>query len=445
MNSPKDKTASIHVFGCQMNKLDGELVSAVLADRGYTFTAADDEAGLILFVTCSVRQHAEERVHSRLGALKGLKKQNPDLVIGILGCMAQEHGSRLFDKHRHLDVVCGTRDFQHVADLVERVRSGESQVAAVESAARPEVVRDTNQRPALFSAYLGVMRGCNQFCSYCIVPFVRGREESRPADEVVDEARRLIDDGVKEITLLGQAVNRYDDGCGTRLAELLVRLDSLSGLKRLHFVTSYPSHVDDALIAAIRDCPTVTRFLHVPAQTGSNAILERMNRRYSVEDYVAMVDALRAAVPDMEFGSDFIAGFPGESDDDFNATVALLERVRFQQSFIFKYSPRPGTLAAKKYTDDVPDAVKRDRNARLLAVQEAISIEKNAALVGAEVEVLVTGRSRRDENRFTGRTVYNNIAAFRGEEEMIGRFARLRVARTTALTLLCDDVPEVVD
>ena len=445
MNSAKDKTASIHVFGCQMNKLDGELIRTVLAERGYSFSSDDNDAGLILFVTCSVREHAEDRVHSRLGALKRLKKHNPDLVIGVLGCMAQEHADKLFDKHRHLDVVCGTRDFQHVADLVERVRSGETRGAAVESRLRPEVVRDTNQRPAAFSAFLAVMRGCNQFCSYCIVPFVRGREESRPADEVVEEARRLIDDGVKEITLLGQAVNRYDDGGGTRLPDLLVRLDSLKGLKRLHFVTSYPSGVDKNLISAIRDCATVTRFLHVPAQSGSNPVLKRMNRRYLVEDYVEMVDALRAEVPDMEFGSDFIVGFPGESDDDFAGTVSLLERVRFQQSFIFKYSPRPGTLAEKKYADDVPDEVKRERNARLLAVQEAISIEKNAALVGKEVEVLVTGRSRRDRNRFTGRTVYNNIAAFRGEEELIGRFARLRVDRSTALTLLCDVVLEVTD
>lgn len=445
MKSAKEKTASIHVFGCQMNKLDGELIQTVLADRGYTFTTDDGEAGVILFVTCSVREHAENRVHSRLGALKRLKKQNPDLVIGLLGCMAQEHAEKLFDKHRHLDVVCGTRDFQHVADLLERVRSGETHVAAVESTARPEVIRDKSQRPARFSAFLAIMRGCDQFCSYCIVPFVRGREESRPAGEIIDEANRLIDDGVKEITLLGQAVNRYDDGKGTRLADLLVRLDSLEGLRRLHFVTSFPSHVDATLAAVIRDCASVTRFLHVPAQSGSNALLERMNRRYTLDDYVGMVDALRAEVPDMEFGSDFIVGFPGESDDDFAATEALLERVRFQQSFIFKYSPRPGTLAAKKYADDVPDEVKRERNARLLAVQERISIEKNAALVGREMEVLVTGPSRRDPSRFTGRTVYNHIAAFRGDEAMTGRFARVRVAKTTALTLLCDKVLEVVD
>jgi len=440
-----EKTALVQVFGCQMNKLDAELVRSVLADRGYAFADDAGRAGLILFMTCSVRQHAEDRVHSRLGALKALKKRNPGLVIGIMGCMAQEHADDLFGMHSHLDIVCGTRDFHSIADLVERVRSGERRVTAVETVERPRVHRDERLRPVRFKAFLAIMRGCENYCSYCIVPSVRGREESRPADEIVAEAQVLVGDGVKEITLLGQAVNRYDDGSGTRLPELLRLLDGLPGLRRLHFVTSYPSHVDGALIDAIAGCKTVTRFLHVPAQSGSNRILKSMKRHYTAESYARMAARLREAVPDMELGSDFIVGFPGESEADFEATLDLMQRVRFQQSFIFKYSPRPGTAAARSLDDDVPDEVKRERNALLLAAQEAISREKNARRVGTEVEVLVEGPSRRDASRYTGRTVQNNIVAFPGNDDMVGRFARVRVESCTALTLIGGRVLEVKD
>jgi tRNA-2-methylthio-N6-dimethylallyladenosine synthase len=428
-----------------MNKLDAELVRSVLADRGYAFADNADGAGVVLFLTCSVRQHAEDRVHSRLGALKALKKRSPGLVIGIMGCMAQEHANGLFDMHPHLDIVCGTRDFHSIADLVERVRSGERRVMAVETAERPRVHRDERLRPMRFKAFLAVMRGCDNYCSYCIVPSVRGREESRPADEIVEEARRLVVDGVKEITLLGQAVNRYDDGAGVRLPGLLRKLDGLPGLKRLHFVTSYPAYVDSALIDAIAGCRTVTRFLHVPAQSGSNRILRNMNRCYTAEDYIEMADRLREAVPDMELGSDFIVGFPGESEADFEATLDLMRRVRFQQSFIFKYSPRPGTAAARRFEDDVPDNVKRERNARLLHAQETISLEKNELRLGTEAEVLVEGPSRRDASRYTGRTVQNSIVAFPGSDDMVGRFARIRIANCTALTLIGDRVLEVKD
>jgi len=359
--------------------------------------------------------------------------------------MAQEHAGSLFGRHTHLDIVCGTRDFHSIADLVERVRSGERRVTAVETEERPRVHRDEKLRPMRYRAFLAIMRGCENYCSYCIVPSVRGREESRPAGEIVEEAGRLVADGVKEITLLGQAVNRYDDGEGTRLPELLRLLDGLPGLRRLHFVTSYPSHVDGALIDAIAGCRTVTRFLHAPAQSGSSRVLERMNRHYTAEDYAGMAGRLREAVPDMELGSDFIVGFPGETDADFRATMDLMERVRFQQSFIFKYSPRPGTAAARRFDDDVPDEIKRERNALLLAAQETISLEKNARRVGAVVEVLVEGPSRRDASRFTGRTVQNNIVAFPGREDMVGRFARVRVESCTALTLIGDRVLEVND
>jgi tRNA-2-methylthio-N6-dimethylallyladenosine synthase len=426
-----------------MNKLDSELVLSALTARGYRACDSPDEAGLILFITCSVREHAEERVHSRLGALKRLKRERPDIVVGILGCMAQEHAEGLFRKHSHLDIVCGTRDFHAIADLVERVRSGESKVVAVESSAPPSVDRNERLRPASFRAFLSVMRGCDRYCSYCIVPFVRGREESRSAESIVEEAKRLVGDGVVEITLLGQTVNNYRDGEGVRLSDLLRRLDTLPGLERLHFVTSFPSYVDDDLINAVAECRTVTRFLHIPVQSGSDRILKGMNRRYTADSYRRMVAKFREAVPDVEFGSDFIVGFPGESDEDFQATLVLMEEIRFQQSFVFRYSPRPGTVAARRFEDDVPLAVKRERNTLLLEAQDRIGLEKNSLLLGRDVEVLVEGKSRRDKRRYTGRTRQNNIVAFPCDEEgLIGRLVRVRVAGNTALTLIGDLLEE---
>ncbi len=438
------RTANLQVFGCQMNKLDAELVRSVLADRGYSFSDDPHDAGLVLFMTCSVREHAENRVHSRLGALKPLRRRNPDLVIGILGCMAQEHVSALFQKHPHLDIVCGTRDFPAIADLVERVRAGEERLVAVDGNERPQVDRRLDQRPAPHRAFLSVMRGCSRYCSYCIVPYVRGEEVSRPAGEIVEEAGRLIRDGVSEITLLGQAVNRYDDGGGTRFSGLLKKVGALPGLKRLHFVTSYPSLVSDDFIEAVRDCRRATRFLHIPAQSGSNRILKRMNRSYSAEEYVDMISRIKGEIPDMEFGSDFIVGFPGESPDDFEATLGLVGRVRFRQSFFFKYSPRPGTIAAKKYRDDVPEETKKKRLSELLALQEKIGLEKNREVIGREVEVLVEGVSKRDKSRYTGRTVSNSIVVFPGCEEMVGRIVRVRVENVTPLTLMSGANPEVV-
>jgi len=438
------RKANLQIFGCQMNKLDAELIRTALEQRGYGFTDSPEEAGLILFITCSVREHAEDRVHSRLGALKRLKRRSSDLVIGVMGCMAQEHREALFRKHPHLDIVCGTRDFPSIADLVERARSGEREVTAVETEAAPAHSRNEKLRPQSFRAYLSIMRGCDRYCSYCIVPFVRGREESRPAEEIAEEAARLVDDGVKEITLLGQSVNHYRDRSGIVLADLLRRLDTIPGLLRLNFVTSYPAFVDGDLIAAIAECRSATRFLHTPPQAGSDAILKKMKRRYTAAEYVEMVSSLREAVPDMEFGGDFIVVFPGETEADFQASLDLLEQVRFQQAFIFKYSPREGTHAAKALEDDVPPEVKKERNSRLLEAQERISLEKNQALVGKELEVLVEGVSRRDRRRVTGRTIQNNIVAFPGGEELTGRIVRVRVDYCTALTLIGAGGAEVV-
>lgn len=444
MKTTDPNAVLIHVFGCQMNKLDGELIRSVLHEEGYRFTDRQEEAGIVLFVTCSVREHAEARVHSRLGALKQWKRSNPDAILGLMGCMAQKDGEKLIRQHPHLDLVVGTRDFPRIPEILERAKAGERGLTSVDLDQSPSVKRKEGLRPHKFKAFLSIMRGCDRYCSYCVVPYVRGREESRPLEDVLEEARRLIDDGVLEITLLGQTVNHYDDGRGNRLPDLLRRLDALPGLKRLGFITSYPAFVDQPLVEAIADCPRVLRCLHLPAQSGSDRILKRMNRRYTASDYLDVIASLREAVPDMELASDFIVGFPGESEEDYLATERLMEDVRFQQSFIFKYSPRPGTLAAKKYPDDIPRAVKEERNARLLKLQERIGREKNREWVGRTVDVLVEGRSKRDPDRYTGRTVWNQIAAFPASPGMVGRMIPVKIASATALTLLGEVVEEAV-
>jgi tRNA-2-methylthio-N6-dimethylallyladenosine synthase len=445
MNSSNGKrSVLLNVFGCQMNKLDAELVKSLLFEDGYAFTEDQEEAGVILFVTCSVREHAENRVHSRVGALKAWKKRNPEGVIGILGCMAQKEGTNFIKRHPHVDLVVGTRDFPDIVNLLDRAASGHRGIVALDRGERPDISRNENVRPHRFKAFLSIMRGCDSYCTYCVVPSVRGHEESRPLSGILDEARRLIDTGVLEITLLGQTVNRYDDGNGHRLPELLRSLDAMPGLKRLNFVTSNCAYVDQPLIDAIADCQKVSRFLHLPAQSGSDRILERMNRKYTAGGYLDVVGKLREAVPGMEFGSDFIVGFPGETVEDFEATEQLLEKARFQQSFIFKYSPRPGTLAAEKYVDDVPREVKEARNARLLDLQNRISSAKNARLKGGTVDVLVEGVSRRDPARYTGRTACNQIVAFPGSPELVGRLIRVKVDETTALTLLGNEAVEVL-
>jgi len=445
MNQPVlNKSVKIYVFGCQMNKLDSELIKSRLLEAGYSFTEDENEAGIILFITCSVRDHAENRVHSRIGALKAWKKKNKGSILGLMGCMAQKDGEKLIKRHPHLDLVVGTRDFPQIDKLLDSVGNEGVQGAFIDGSEEPSVYRNEKLRPRRFQAFLSIMRGCDAYCSYCIVPFVRGHERSKGLDKIVEESQRLVDDGVLEITLLGQTVNHYNDGKGNRLPQIIRELSLIDGLKRLSFVTSYPSYLDTELIEAMADCKKVSRSLHLPAQSGSDRILKMMKRKYTSGEYRKAVEELKNAAPDMEVASDFIVGFPGETDEDFKETEALMKDIRFHQSFVFKYSPRPGTFAVKKYNDDVPTEVKAERNSRLLSIQKEISLEKNAAWVGRTIEVLVEGESRRDRNRYTGRTIYNQIAVFPADPELVGHIIKVRVESVTSLTLLCDKVVGVV-
>ncbi|HRU06045.1 MAG TPA: tRNA (N6-isopentenyl adenosine(37)-C2)-methylthiotransferase MiaB [Candidatus Brocadiia bacterium] len=429
-------TVFIHAYGCQMNKLDAELVLSSLAAAGYEQTADILAADVILYCTCSVRGHAEERVYSNLGALRRHKARRPGVVIGVLGCMAQKDGVHVLQRAPHVDLVCGTRAFPRIAEFVEAVRRGEGPLIATDETQIEAPERNVALRPHPCLGYVTVMRGCDNYCAYCIVPYVRGRETSRPIEEILDEARRLVDDGVREITLLGQNVNSYGmrPALGPRLPDLLERLNGVPGLLRVRFVTSHPRDMSLEIFQAMRDLATVCESVHMPAQSGSDRVLAAMRRGYTAARYRELLAMARETVPGITIASDFIVGFPGETEADFEETAALVREARFQNCFIFKYSPRPGTRAAEM-EDDVPEEEKKRRNNALLGIQETISLAAHKALVGSTGEVLVEGASKKDPGMLMGRLRTNEIVHFAGSATLRGRLVRVRVRGATPLTL----------
>jgi tRNA-2-methylthio-N6-dimethylallyladenosine synthase len=445
-----------------MNKLDSELVESKLRQRGYEAATSEADASVVLLNTCSVRQHAEDRVWSKLGKLRIRKRTDPGLVVGVLGCMAQEHKRYLLSRMPHVDLVVGPSAFGDIDATVEAARQRNAQIAAEREPARTKhevagagvlavgqgisgdtIVRDVRVRPHRSQAFVSVMRGCNMPCTYCIVPTTRGDEVSRPIADLVDEAQRLCDDGVTEITLLGQTVNAYGrdlTGQDATLANLLRALHGIPALRRLAFITSHPNFLSPDLVAAIAELPKVARYLHLPVQAGSNTVLKAMRRGYTVERYLARVEQLLAKAPDVELHSDFIVGYPGETAADFDQTVSLLQRVGFAQSYVFKYSPRPGTLAAE-LPDDVPEAEKERRNQVLLAAQAEITLQKNRALVGQTVEVLVEGHSKVD-GRLSGRTAHHRLVHFASADlDLIGQYVPVRVTEALAHSCVGELLP----
>ena len=452
-------TLYIETVGCQMNMLDSELVVASLRKAGYEVVDTPAKADTILFNTCSVRQHAEDKIYSALGRLKHIKERHPHKIVGVLGCMAQKDQQQIFRRAPHVDLVVGPGQLGRLPEILQRIADGQGPQLEVsldrssgpQSSVRASFVqydpaRTEKMRPTPQQAMVRIMFGCDMFCTYCIVPSVRGPEQSRPAAEIESEVRRLADDGCVEVTLLGQTVNSYRDknsGQTIRLADLLCRLNEVPGLARLKFVTNHPRHMGDDLLQAVRDLPKVSPYLHVPAQSGSNRILERMRRGYTVEDYREMLAQVRQTIPSAAVTSDFIVGFCGETDEDFQQTVELVRQGRFKNSFIFKYSPRPGTKAIDLYPDDVPDEVKRRRNNELLAVQNAISQEDNLPWVGRRVEVLVEGPSKAGRKQpatgprvqLVGRTTCDRIVVFQGPRELAGRIVEVEIERADIVTL----------
>jgi tRNA-2-methylthio-N6-dimethylallyladenosine synthase len=418
----------IETYGCQMNVADTELMLGHLAAHGWARTDRPDAADAILLNTCAIREHAEERVVGRLGELARHKRRRPAVRLGVTGCMAQHLRDRLRGRAPWVDLLVGPDGYRHLPALLADGDAHEAlRLDPDETYADLPVAREGGVR-----AWLTVMRGCDRFCTFCIVPYVRGRERSLPGPALVDQVRALADAGVREVVLLGQTVNAWHDDAWD-FGELLRRVAAVPGIARVRFTSPHPADMDRRAVAAMAECPAVMPQLHLPVQAGSDRVLERMARGYTVARYEALVAELRARVPGIALSTDVIVGFPGETDDDFAATEALLARVRYDSAFLFKYSRREGTRAAR-WPETVSEAEKGRRLERLIALQERISGELNAALVGREVEVLVEGPARRTPGWMAGKTPQLKTAVFAGPAA-VGDVVRVRIAAATSHSL----------
>ena len=417
-------------YGCQMNEYDSERVAGLLKQERYELTDRPEEADLILLNTCSIREKAEDKVYSQLGALKSLKRKRPDLVIGVMGCMAQLQKGRIQERAPYVDLVFGSPAIARVGELVARVRHGRTPVletgegALIKITARP----DGGTR---LKAFVTVMEGCEKHCTFCVVPTTRGRERSHPPEVIVEEIRGLAAAGCREVTLLGQTVNAYgrDLTPATDLAELLERVNEIDGIERIRFTTSNPYNLTNRLIRALRDVPKVCEYLHLPLQSGSDRVLARMNRGYTRARYLELIAELKETVPDLALSTDLIVGFPGESEEDFAETMEMVERVGYDNVFAFRYSRRPGTPAADM-PDQVPDEVKADRNRRLLEVTGRVAAARSERLEGRTLPVLVDGVSRKSAGEVAGRSRCNRVVNFdAGGRDLLGRAVPVRIVR----------------
>ena len=408
--------AKLHVitYGCQMNEYDSERVAGLLREHRYELTESEADADLILVNTCAIREKAEDKVFSKLGQLRELKMQRPGLVLGVMGCMAQLQQGVVQKRAPYVDLVFGSPAVARVAELVERVQRERRPL--METGEAP-LVKITARPPSAsrLKAYVTVMEGCEKHCTFCVVPRTRGRERSHSPESIVAEVRGLVAEGCREVTLLGQTVNAYgrDLTPPTDLAELFQRVNDVQDLARIRFTTSNPYNLTPRLIAAMRDVPKVCEWFHLPLQSGSDDVLQRMNRGYTRAQYLGLVDALRDAVPDIALSTDLIVGFPGETEADFEATLEMVERVQYDNVFAFRYSRRPGTPAAVM-DGQISEDVKAQRNARLLAVVNRVTAARSARLAGASVEVLVDGASKRNAGELAGRTRCNRVVNFEG-------------------------------
>mgnify|MGYP005841155393 CR=1 FL=1 len=421
-----------------MNELDSEIIAGQFDKIGMTEAEDEDSADVIILNTCSVRDSAERKVFGKLQLLSHLKAKNPDCVVVLCGCMAEEHKDSLLKKYPQLDIVCGTNSFDALPEMIAEVFVAHSRLTrtGTDREMSPEFLNA--KRTSSVKAYVSIMRGCDNYCSYCIVPYVRGPERSRPSQEIFLEISHLAERGFKEVTLLGQNVNSYGRGLKekTDFPTLLEKIHEIKGIERIRFVTSHPKDISDRLIRNMAELPKVCEYLHFPMQSGSDNILKKMNRGYGRADYLRIVEKLKTSVDGLALSSDFIVGFPSETDDDFEQTLSAVEQIRYDNIFMFKYSTRQGTTAAK-FEDDIPTRIKEERHRRLLETQNKISTEIYKSFIGKEVEVLVEGTSRKNPSRLTGRTRDNKIAVFTGEKELIGKIINLRVEDSNIHTLYC--------
>jgi tRNA-2-methylthio-N6-dimethylallyladenosine synthase len=431
----------IETYGCQMNVADSELVASILGQQGYGLTQSEDEADIVLINTCAIREKAEDRVRARLAKFRARKvKDQPDLTIGVLGCMAERLRKQLLEEEALVDIVAGPDAYRDLPNLLAAAETGQAAVNVHLS--REETYADI--APVRYdsngvSAFVSIMRGCDNMCSFCVVPFTRGRERSRPVTSVLAECAQLVDLGFKEVTVLGQNVNSYRftaDGHTVSFAELLYRISLLSPELRIRYSTSHPKDCSEELLHLHRERPTVCDFIHLPVQHGNSEVLRRMRRTYTRDEYLGLIERTRSIVPEIALSTDIIAGFCGETEEEHRDTLSLMEAVRYDHAFMFAYSERPSTYAARKFEDDVPEAVKKRRLAEIIELQTRVSAEKNAARVGRREVVLVEGTSKRSEEQLAGRTDTNHMVVFdRPEGVAKGDYAWVEITGSTSATL----------
>lgn len=432
----------IETYGCQMNVADSEVIAAVAQMAGYSTVTTPDQADVVMLNTCSIRDNAEQRVGARLNALaaerrKRLAASGERMIIGVAGCMAERLRDNLLTSYG-ADFVVGPDAYLDLPSLLAAAEHGNKAVSVELSTT--ETYRDIV--PARIpgqniSGFVSIMRGCNNFCSYCIVPYTRGRERSRPLDSILREVHDLAARGYREVTLLGQNVNSYNTP-GTDFAALLTAVADAEPSMRVRFTTSHPKDMSDAIIATMASRPNICRHIHLPVQSGSNAVLKAMNRKYTREWYLDRIEAIRRVMPDCGISTDLFTGFHGETEEDFEQTLSLMRQVAFDSAFMFKYSERPGTLAARTMPDNIPEDVKIERLNRMIALQGQLSAESNRRDVGREFEVLVEGVSKRSTERMVGRTSQNKAAVFDRGDARVGQTVKVRVIDSTPATLLCE-------
>jgi tRNA-2-methylthio-N6-dimethylallyladenosine synthase len=426
-----EKRVYIETYGCQMNEHDSERILRVLEGCNYSETKEAKEADLILINTCSVREKPEHKVYSALGRFKKLKEEK-GTIIGVAGCVAQQEGERLLDRIPYLDIVIGTQAIPALPELVQKVEVFGQRVYEIGFDPDREYLKTPLPRRPLakVKSYMTIMQGCDRFCSFCIVPYVRGRERSRTSQEIVEEVNQLAEMDVKEVCLLGQNVNAYGKGLEGELdfPGLLERINDIEGLERIRFTTSNPADLSEELVQSFSKLNKLCEHIHLPFQSGSDRILKRMNRGYTKESYLERIDRLRERCPSIAMTADVMVGFPGEEEDDFNRTLDLIQKVQFDDLFSFKYSPRKGTRAAQ-FEDQLEEKIKQDRLVILQGIQKEITLQKNQVLIGSVEEILVEGRSKQSDRDVTGRTRSNKIVNFEGNLNLVGGVVPARIVK----------------
>lgn len=441
-NLGRPLTFHVTTFGCQMNARDSEKLRGILLKCGYT-EKDDEDADLVLYNTCTVRENADNKVFGRLGVLHGYKKKNKEMLIGLCGCMAQE--SPVIEKIRKsypfVDMVFGTHNVYMLAEILYERLTDDKKIIDVRDKADQIVENLPLERKYSFKSGINIMFGCDNFCSYCIVPYVRGRERSRQPEAIIDEIKRLVADGVIEVMLLGQNVNSYGKGLDEKIsfADLLRRVNDIDGLKRIRFMTSHPKDLSDDLIDAMAECDKVCNHLHLPLQSGSDRILKDMNRHYTKEKYLTLVDKIRNRIPDIALTTDIIVGYPGETEGDFEETMDVVKRVQYDSAFTFIYSKRSGTPAARR-DDQIPEEVIKDRFDRLLAEVRSDGEKKAQALTGQTLPVLVEEVNKQDKSLVTGRLTNNSVVHLPGDESLIGQIVDVKLRECKGFYYLGDRI-----